>query len=116
MSEATEAGAIARLQEWALKAATAMKLTIPDLPPPAFMMMTLTRDRSPRGESIQLIANIKSPKGKLLSVHEVGGRYQCIGRFAALDMLAFCMAKLEELGAPCPVEIALQPPEGREHG
>lgn len=102
---ATEASAIRRLQDMALLAAKAMASTIPDVPPPMHVMLVSTRERIPRGERFQLIPGIKSPRGELMNVKENGDRYDCLGRFPAMDVLAFCMAKLDELGAPCPVTV-----------
>lgn len=95
------ARAVARLQEMALRAAQSLNS--------GFVVLVCTRDSIPRGERFRLIANIKSPLGELLNVKPNGARFDCAGRFPAMDILAFCMAKLDELGAPCPVEVRAPP-------
>lgn len=95
-----EASAIARLQELALKAAQAMGPN-----GSSCVMLVSTRQYIPKGQRFQLIPNIKSPRGEFLSVKENGHRFDCLGRFDATEVLAFCMAKLDELGAPCPVTV-----------
>jgi len=103
---ADEASAIARLQGIALTAAKALQPTgIPDLPPAAHVLLVSTRTSIPKGERFRLIPNMKSPLGKLATVKPNGDRFDCVGYFPALDVLAFCMAKLEEMGAPCPVQV-----------
>lgn len=102
-----EANAVARLQEIALLAGKALMPTgIPDVPPPTHVMLVCTRASVPRGERFMLVPGHKSPRGELMNVKPNGERFDCLGRFPALDVLAFCMAKLDELGAPCPVKIA----------
>lgn len=104
----SEERAIKRLQDLALQAAKALGPTgIPDLPPSAHVLLVCTRDRIPQGERFRLIANMKSPLGKLANVKPNGDRFDCCGYFPALDVLAFAMAKLDELGGECPVQIAL---------
>lgn len=100
-----EANAVARLQELALLAAKAMGSTIPGVPPPMAVTMVCTKTYKPRGETIKLIDGMKSPRGQFLSLRENGERFDCIGRFDAMELLAFCMAKLDEMGAECPVVV-----------
>ena len=110
MTDASEANAIKRLQELALQAAKALDgVGIPDVPPSAHVLLVCTRDRIPQGERFRLIANMKSPMGRLANVKPNGDRFDCCGYFPALDVLAFAMAKLDELGGECPVKIALAP-------
>lgn len=116
MTDALEAHAIERLQEWALKAAKAMGSTIPGVPPPMAVVMVCTKTYKPRGETIKLIDGMKSPRGQFLSLKENGDRFDCIARFAADDMLAFCMAKLDEMGAACPVTVLGPDGNAFEHG
>lgn len=105
-----EAGAVKRLQDLALQAAKALQPTgIPDLPPSAHVLLVCTRTSIPKGERFRLIPTMKSPLGKLANVKPNGDRFDCCGYFPALDVLAFCMAKLEELGADCPVTVAVGP-------
>lgn len=110
MPMASEEGAIARLQEIAILAAQAMAPSedprFADLPPRMTVMLVCTRSSLPRGERFKLISNMKSPLGEFMSCKERDdGRFDCLGRFPAVDVLAFCMAKLEQLGGHCPVVV-----------
>lgn len=109
-----EREAIARLQELSLLAARAMAPSddprLKDIPPPMHVTLVCARERLPRGERFKLLANMKSPMGEFLSCKErEDGRFDCLGRFKAPDLLAFCMAKLHDLGAHCPVSICADP-------
>lgn len=98
MSDDLEAGAVKRLRDLALQAAKALGQS-------GCVILVVTRRYIPKGQRFQLIPNIKSPRGEFLSVKENGHRFDCIGRFDAMEVLAFCMAKLDEMGAECPVTV-----------
>jgi len=106
----SEANAIKRLQDLALQAAKALDgVGIPDVPPSRYVLLVSTRGRIPQGARFRLIPSMKSPMGTLVNVKPNGDRFDCCGYFPALDVLAFAMAKLDELGGECPVKIALAP-------
>lgn len=92
--------AIACLQALSLLAAKALHGSFD-----SSVLLVATRDAIPQGDRFHLIPGMKSPMGELLSVKPNGERFDCCGRFSAEDVLASCMAKLDELGASCPVVV-----------
>lgn len=98
---AGEQEAVRRLREFCLLAARQMA---PDRS--GSVALVIARAKPPSGERFKMVASMKSPMGWLANVKlRDDGRYDCVGYFPAIEVLAFCMAKLDELGAECPVYV-----------